>query len=187
MDMDEHGFFFASRWCGIYGLQKSAGLAQSRSLKLNFMKARPTSRRQFYSSSGLVSLAVVLAALSLPVRGASPFRFGDVTSPDFFPILPWDPQHGWSKEFKKGTNELESIAECHFNMAGFVRPEDLPRCKKLGLSAILLPTDATFKSFAFFQEWKKLSGAEIDRRVQQIVRGAGHNPAVTGFAALQKT
>ena len=145
------------------------------------MKARPTSRRQFYSSSGLVSLAVVLAALSLPARGASPFRFGDVTSPDFFPILPWDPQHGWSKEFKKGTNELESIAECHFNMAGFVRPEDLPRCKKLGLSAILLPTDATFKSFAFFQEWKKLSGAEIDRRVQQIVRGAGHNPAVTGF------
>ena len=139
------------------------------------------------SAIGPVSFALVYAwlwlliAQSLMAGGASPFGFAMVTEQDFFPIMPWDPQHGWNKQFVNRTNGLESIAECHFNMAGFVLPEDLPRCKKLGLGAIVLPTDSAFRSFDYFREWKNLPDAEIDLRVQKMVHAAGRNQAVAGF------
>jgi hypothetical protein len=122
---------------------------------------------------------------SSPVHASSEtkrFSAGDITQPDFFPILPWDPYHGWAKPYiEQRPNGLESIAECHFNIAGFVLPQDLSRCKKLGLGAILLPTDKAFTSFNYLRAWRKLSDADIERRVRDMVRAAGSNPAVKGF------
>lgn len=127
-------------------------------------------------------LIIFLFALSLhAAEKPSPFRFGDINSPDFFPILPWDPQHTWNKPHPQFTNEFASIAECHFNMAGFVLPQDLARCKQIGLSAIMLPTDTNFTAFEYFRQWPKLSDAEIDRRVRDMVHAAGKNPAVAGY------
>ena len=113
--------------------------------------------------------------------GGSKFRFSNAAGSDFFPILPWDPYHGWNKSPRDETNGLESIAECGFNMAGFVLPRDLARCKTLGLGAILLPDDPACTSFDYFRRWKSYPDEEIDRRVREQVRAAGNNPAVAGF------
>jgi hypothetical protein len=137
-----------------------------------------------------VLAAVCIPVFTLPVDAASAakrFAAADVSQPDFFPILPWDPYHGWAKPYVEQRAEgLESLAECHFNLAGFVLPRDLSRCKKLGLGAILLPTDKAFTSFKYLREWRKLSDAEIERRVREMVRAAGSSPAVKGFFIMDE-
>ena len=132
------------------------------------------------------ALSLVLAACAL---GAADSRLNasDITRPDFFPILPWSPYHGWWKPFvEQRPNGLESIADCHFNMAGFVWPKDLRRCEKLGLGAILLPAAEDVISPGYRREWRKLSDQEIERRVQQIVRAAGRSPAVKGYYIMDE-
>jgi hypothetical protein len=115
------------------------------------------------------------------------FAASDITQPDFFPILPWDPYHGWAKPFiENRPNGLESLAECHFNMAGFVPPRDLSRCKKLGLGAIVLPTGDALTAFKYPRERKQLAEAEIEGRVKQVVRAAGSSPAVKGFFIMDE-
>lgn len=125
----------------------------------------------------LLALTVTRAVASEPAL----LDFSDITKPEFFPILPWDPYHGWKNKDATRKNGLESIAECHFNMAGFVLPKDLRQCRKLSLGAIVLPTDKMFTNFNYFQEWKKLSDSEIDRRVRDMVKGAGSGPAIMGY------
>jgi hypothetical protein len=116
--------------------------------------------------------------------GARPYHFAaaDIRCPDFFPILPWDPYHGWDKPGRNHPlNGLESIAQCNFNMAGFVLPRDLRQCEKLRLGALLLPTDAGCTNFSFFREWENLSDAQVDERVRWLVRSGRHSPAVVGY------
>jgi hypothetical protein len=109
--------------------------------------------------------------------------FSDITKPEFFPILPWDPYHGWKKPgLARGQESgLESIAECNFNMAGFVLPKDLRLCKKLGLGAIVVPSDSAFTSFEYFREWRKLSDQEIEQRVKRMIDASGSSPAIMGY------
>jgi hypothetical protein len=131
--------------------------------------------------------AVVLLAclLTLPVAAiaATPsLRYSDASSPDFFPIMTWDPQHGWTKPFKdEPKNGLEAIAECNFNMAGFVFPKDLKKCEKLGMGALVLPVDQEdFTNFEYFRLWSKLPDAEIDARIKKVVDAASGHPAFAG-------
>ena len=113
---------------------------------------------------------------------ASRFATSDITKPDFFPILPWDPYHGWSKPFvEERPNGLESLADCNFNMAGFVQPRDLRRCEKLHLGAIVLPADDDTNSPSFQRAWNKLSDEGIENRIKQIIRAAGKSPAIKGY------
>jgi hypothetical protein len=126
-----------------------------------------------------LGLGLACAALG---ETRSPFAAGDISKADFFPILPWDPYHGWNKPWvEPRRNGLESIAECRFNLAGFVLPQDLKRCAKLGLGAIVLPSESTFTNLNYIFEWKKLSDAEIERRVRDMVRAAGSSKAVVGY------
>ena len=103
--------------------------------------------------------------------------------PDFFPVLPWDPQHGWGREDIEHKHGLSSIVDCNFTIAGFVKPEDLPLCEKLGLMAIMFgDTDSVS-----LREWnigwknKKLSDEEIDRKVRQMVERSGNSKAILGY------
>jgi hypothetical protein len=117
----------------------------------------------------------------------SKFAFSDVSKPEFFPILPWDPYHGWDKpHVERQRDGLEGIAECRFNMAGFVLPSDLRRCEKLGLGALLLPTDNAFTNFQYLCVWRNLSDEEIERRVKQTVLAAGRNSAVMGYFIMDE-
>lgn len=75
---------------------------------------------------------------------------------------------------------LSSIAECGFNVAGFVRTGDLPECERLGLGAIMFPAAAGL-SPRYHREWRRLSDEEIDRRVKQIVEVSGDSAAIVGY------
>ena len=129
-----------------------------------------------------IALACLLP-IAIATHAAQNLDFSDISKPDFFPILTWDPQHGWTKPFTEHPkNGLEAIAECNFNMAGFVFPKDLKKCQKLGLGAIVLPaSQSDFTNFEYFRIWSKLSDDEIDARIKKVVREAGSNPAVKGF------
>lgn len=97
---------------------------------------------------------------------------------DFFPILPWDPFHGLKEPFVAGRKfGLESIAECNFTLAGFVWPEDLPACEKLGLAALVIP-GAVFLSP---KEWGALSDKEIDQLIKAAVDRTAASAAVIGY------
>ena len=111
----------------------------------------------------------------------------DISSPGFFPILPWDAYHGWGQPWiEERKHGLESIAECHFNMAGFVLPKDLPLCRKTGLGAIMLPSDAAFTKARYFRDWKNLSDQQIERRVKDMIAASGSNPAVKGYFIMDE-
>jgi hypothetical protein len=128
---------------------------------------------------------IILAqfALTASAKEPSPLDYCDITKPEFFPVLPWDPYHGWAVPNIERTrsNGLESIADCNFNMAGFVLPRDLHLCRKLNLGAIMLPRDPAFTNVQYIFDWKKLSDAEIERRVKNNIDGAGSNPAIMGY------
>ena len=127
---------------------------------------------------------VCLLSFTIATHAApSPLDYSDITKPEFFPILTWDPQHGWTKPFTDNPkNGLEAIAECNFNMAGFVFPKDLKKCQKLGMGAIVLPaSENDFTNFEYFRIWSKLSDEEIDARIKRVVREAGSSPACKGF------
>jgi len=129
-----------------------------------------------------VGCGLLAVAAGCATQKQDRFARVDISKPDFFPILPWDPYHGWSQpQVEKRTLGFESIAGCNFNLAGFVQPRDLPACRKLGLGAILLATDPAFTNALTIYDSKTLSDAEIDRRVKSTVQAAGSNPAIMGY------
>ncbi|MDB6125517.1 MAG: hypothetical protein JWQ71_4510 [Pedosphaera sp.] len=115
------------------------------------------------------------------------FNFADISKPDFFPILPWDAYHNGKKPFiDRGAKGLEGIAECNFNMAGFVLPQDLKVCEKLGLGAIMFPSEEALASPDYTRQWRKLSDEEIDNRIKQMVKVAGSSPAIVGYFIMDE-
>ncbi len=108
-----------------------------------------------------------------PSKNAVPDLQPFTHSPDLSPILPWDRLHGW-KEPRNPKNGLESIAECGFTLAGFVMPEDLPLCEKLGLAAIMAPLPGQ-------KPWRQMTDQEIDPAVKTMVEAVGSSKAVLGY------
>lgn len=102
---------------------------------------------------------------------------------DLFPIMPWDTLHGWKQPHRNPKNGLESIAECNFTLAGFVTPEDLPLCEKLGLAAIMAPS---VSDKPWFGKWREMSAEEIDGAVKRMVEATGDNPAVLGYFIMDE-
>jgi hypothetical protein len=98
---------------------------------------------------------------------------------ELFPILPWDVIHDAKKPSRSGGNGIESVAECNFPIAGFVRQDDLPLCEKLGLAAILLPP-------AGKQPWVKLSDEQIDRGVREMTAATAKHKAVLGYYIMDE-
>jgi len=99
-------------------------------------------------------------------------------SPDFFPILPWEPQHGfWQPFIQQRKFGLDSIAQCNFNMAGFVRPEDLPLCEKLHLAAIVIDETGLVDTKVL----RDYTDVQIDEMVRRMVGQSGSSPAVIGY------
>ncbi|MGZ4972299.1 MAG: beta-galactosidase [Limisphaerales bacterium] len=126
-------------------------------------------------------LLAFLVTFAISTPAATPLDYSDVSKPEFFPIMTWDPQHGWTKPFAdQPKNGLEAIAECNFNTGGFVFPADLARCEKLGLGGILLPLENDFTNWDYFHTWWKMSDAEIDGRIKRLVSAAGSSAAFAG-------
>jgi hypothetical protein len=123
-----------------------------------------------------------LALLLLLAAGAGAAGWPPPRS--FFPILPWDPQHGWGKPGVERQHGLASIAECGFTMAGFVLPQDLPECERLGLQAIMFPAADNVGTLS--REWHKLSDGEIDARVKAFVEACGTSDAILGYYIIDE-
>ncbi len=68
-------------------------------------------------------------------------------------------------------------------MGGFVKPEDLPQCEKLGLKAIMAPVET---EQPWFGEWQKMSDQEIDNRVKGMVQKTAHSKAVLGYFIMDE-
>lgn len=100
-----------------------------------------------------------------------------------FTILPWSPLHGWAPPHEQPMEGLESIAACHFNVAGFVWPSDLAECERLGLRAILAPAR---RPRYMGEEWASLSDADLDRRVQEIAAAGGRSDSVLGYFVMDE-
>src|SRR4051812_20717534 len=124
-----------------------------------------TTRRSLYTF-----LLLMLAFCAIPSR----FCVGAEASGEaFFPIMSWevpprcdefgDPKHG-----------LASLAECGFTVAGFVRPEHLKECERLGLRAIVGRPGGRVL-------WEKMSDAEIEQTVRSLVEDGRGSPAVIGY------
>src|SRR5437773_251534 len=109
-----------------------------------------------------------LIALSLMIACCCDARGADwqqqALGENFFPIMPWElPPR--TAEFADAHHGLASLAQCGFNVAGFVRPQHLPECEKLGLKAIVCPADGMLK-------WEKMRDEEIERAVVEMVDGS---------------
>ncbi len=138
------------------------------------------------SSGHILPTLLLLSALSVS-PAADRFPRTDFRQPDFFPILNWDPLHGWDGKTRDcETNGLESLKECHFNIGGFVQARDLGQCKKLGLGAIYLPEEPPIPALTYQSQWKTLSDAEIERRIKAMLKAGGSNPALKGYFIMDE-
>ncbi|HVV02555.1 MAG TPA: hypothetical protein VHH88_14395, partial [Verrucomicrobiae bacterium] len=109
------------------------------------------------------------------------------TGPDFFPVLPWDPLHGWDGKAVDSTESgLGSIADCGFNYAGFVGSSDLRQCERLGLAAILFENPAKNIPHGYQRDWAKFSDEQIDSIVKALVKRGGRNPALRGYFIMDE-
>jgi hypothetical protein len=126
------------------------------------------------------SLGIGLVLLT-SVFVASAARGADTTKPaqrpefdrDVFPIMCWEhlpPAAGFG-EPKHG---LASLAECGFTVAGFVQPEHLAECERLGLRAIVGREGKA-------EPWEKMTDARIDETIRKRIELANKSPAVIGY------
>ena len=134
------------------------------------------------ASAGWIICTVTVLVTLLAIQPNCPAQQSDPAfswSEDLFPILPWDPQHGFKGPKVDPEEGLESIAECGFTMAGFVLARDLPTCEALGLKAIMFPD--VENASAWTRQWRGLSDEEIDERVRTYVEQSGQSDAIMGY------
>ena len=141
----------------------------------------PTGVDGFAGCLAALSVVVLLTQAS-PTSAQSPEAF---TWPaDLYPILPWDTQHGFRQPYVEREQGLQSIADCGFNLAGFVLPADLPECERLGLKAIMFPD--VENAGAWTREWRNRSDEEIDEVVRTMVQQAGDSEAILGYYIMDE-
>jgi hypothetical protein len=125
----------------------------------------------------LFTISLVFFVLSFScaktIEQSFPTSEGEQWSPGAFPIVVWD----WPKDlddiqlsYKYG---LHSIRECNFSVVGFVKPEAVSSCEKIGLAAIVYGDVR--------EKWSKLSDMEIDAAIRGMVKKTGINKNVIGY------
>ena len=87
--------------------------------------------------------------------------------PSEFAILPWD-------DVPDDVDALKDIRDCGFNLAGFAHAEDLDAISKAGLQCLVYSRVDDAEA--------KLDQAEIDRRVEALVKQVGNHGAVFGYS-----
>jgi len=135
-----------------------------------------------FLASVALSTVALLGMQAAPASAQSPEAFS--WPKEFFPILPWDALHGFRKPSVDHEQGLQSIAECGFNMAGFVLRQDLPECERLGLKAIMFPD--VENGGAWTREWRNWSDEQIDANVKMLVEQGGESEAVIGYYIMDE-
>ena len=116
-----------------------------------------------------LTITAILAGSIRADKADSPAARGLDAPADFFPILPWEGIRG---------EDLESVADCNFTVAGFVQAQDVPACEKLGLKAIIAPR----KDFAPWRDkWVNVPDDVVDDSVKRMIEEAGKSNAIIGY------
>lgn len=127
--------------------------------------------------------SVVIAACAAIVLLAAVSPAGASSSDDFFPIMPWDGLRGWDAQVKGFGDSLQSVAACDFTVAGFVELDQLPRCEKLGLKAIITRAREASPGRT---KWFGSTDAEIDAAVKARVAGSAGSDTVLGYFIIDE-
>ena len=122
----------------------------------------------------IVFFVFIAAQTTPPLPGA----VGSSAPPPFFAVMPWNSLHGWGPESVERGEGLESIAQCGFNVAGFVEARDLPACEALGLKAFIGPAPGARLRPA---QWAERAPEEIDAEVCNLVGDTTNRPSVLGY------
>src|SRR5438105_15935344 len=85
-----------------------------------------------------------------------------------FPIMNWDLPSWSAKLMGEEHHGVASLAECGYTVAGFVRPEHLKACERLGLKGIVAREK-------WLVEWRKLSDAQIEKTVRDLIEESGNS------------
>ena len=105
--------------------------------------------------------------------GLEPYLLPD----DFYPNYPWD----WfpAEHLPNETIEtsLPGVAECDYTLAGFVSPENLWRCDKLGLKTFVAISGA---------DWAAMTDEEIDERIRLTVEQSQGHECVIGYYLIDE-
>jgi len=108
---------------------------------------------------------IFCAVVGMLISGKSWASQAFLMPDDFFPVMSWDsiPEDG-----------LTDLSECGFTVAGFVKPEVLPKCEELGIKAIV---SAGIKR----NQWTELTDEQIYDAMKQLVEESKDSPAVLGY------
>lgn len=100
--------------------------------------------------------------------GLEPYSLPD----DFFPVYPWDWFPRAVPPHESLDTSLPGVAECGFNLAGFVKPSELSRCDALSLKAIVAISGA---------DWQNMTAAQIDAKIKEAVEQSHGHESVIGY------
>ncbi len=114
----------------------------------------------------LILVVALVAGLSVTVTAATEVK---MMEPSEFTILPWGETPG-------DVDVLKEIRACGFNLAGFVRPEGLDAVTQAGLRCLVIDG-----SVQVGDAEAQLDQAEIDKRVEALVKRVGDHKAVFGY------
>src|SRR5262245_40499029 len=120
---------------------------------------------------GVWPIIVLISLASWGCQSQTPARDSSET---FFPILPWELPPWSAGPFSEADHGLDSLHECGFTTAAFVRPQHLRQVEKLGMKCILAAQD-------FPIPWRKMSDEQIDAAVKKMVDEGKNSPAVMGY------
>jgi hypothetical protein len=100
---------------------------------------------------------------------------GPRLTPEQFVILPWGESPG-------DLDALQTIRDCGFNLAGFVKPEFLDLVSEAQLQCLVIDKD----QHPCEPEYEQMDEPRIHAHVEQLVRRTAAHPAVYGYYILDE-
>ncbi len=130
----------------------------------------------------LIAILIFTLHVTVPAVGQTNVSGLDLPS-SFFPVLCWDPQHGWNNQYAERLNGLESIKDCHFTLAGIVQTRDIEVCEELGLKAFAFGDTDTVTMRQWNNLWDDttLTDEVIEEKIRKMVERTGDSEAIIGY------
>jgi len=105
--------------------------------------------------------------------GLEPYTLPD----DFYPNYPWEWFPAEHPPHETIETSLSGVVECGYTLAGFVLPENLHRCDKLGLKTFVAINGAN---------WIDMTDEEIDERIRTTVEQSKGHDCVIGYYLIDE-
>ena len=105
--------------------------------------------------------------------GLEPYTLPD----DFYPNYPWEWFPAEHPPYETLEMSLPGVVECGYTLAGFVLPEHLHRCDKLGLKTFVAINGAN---------WIDMTDEEIDERIRTTVEQSKGHDCVIGYYLIDE-